>query len=104
MEQRVLIVQAAVKKLLHMHGKQSRLDSFIEAWLNVLIGFFISMLANFIIFPLVGVAASVSQVLWIGLLMTFVSVARSYFVRRWANKYLARIRTRLVDLLRKEVQ
>lgn len=103
MGQRVLIVQDAVKKLLHMYGKQSRLDSFIEAWINVLIGFFISMLSNFIIFPLVGVAASVGQVLWIGLLMTFVSVARSYFVRRWANKYLTQFREKVVEFLKKDV-
>lgn len=81
---------------------QSRLDSFIEAWLNVLIGFFISVLANFAIFPLVGVNASTGQILWIGVFMTFVSVARSYLVRRWANKYLTQFREKVVEFLKKE--
>ena len=83
---------------------QSKLDSFIEAWLNVLIGFGISVLANFVIFPWVGVSASTGQILRIGVGMTLVSVARSYFLRRWANKYLAQIRAKMVEFFRKEVK
>ena len=83
---------------------QSKLDSFIEAWLNVLIGFGISVLANFIIFPWVGITASTTQVLLVGLLMTGVSVARSYLVRRWANKYLSQVRAKIVEFFRKEVK
>lgn len=82
---------------------QSKLDSFIEAWLNVLIGFGISVLANFVIFPLVGIGASTTQIITVGIFMTFVSVARSYLVRRWANKYLVQFREKIVDFLRKEV-
>ena len=83
---------------------QSKLDSFIEAWLNVLIGFGISVLANFVIFPLVGIGASTTQIITVGIFMTLVSVARSYFVRRFANKYLAQIRAKIVELFRKEVK
>ena len=83
---------------------QSKLDSFIEAWLNVLIGFGISVLANFVIFPWVGITASTTQVLLVGLFMTGVSVARSYLVRRWANKYLSQVRTKMVEFFRKEVK
>ena len=83
---------------------QSKLDSFIEAWLNVLIGFGVSVLANFVIFPLVGIGASTTQIITVGIFMTFVSVARSYFVRRFANKYLAQIRAKIVEFFRKEVQ
>ena len=83
---------------------QSKLDSFIEAWLNVLIGFGISVLANFVIFPLVGIGASTTQILAVGIFMTFVSVARSYLVRRFANKYLAQIRAKMVEFFRKEVK
>ena len=83
---------------------QSKLDSFIEAWLNVLIGFGVSVLANFIIFPLVGIGASTSQVIAVGIFMTFVSVARSYLVRRWANKYLSQVRAKMVEFFRKEVK
>ena len=83
---------------------QSKLDSFIEAWLNVLIGFGVSVLANFVIFPLVGIGASTTQIITVGVFMTFVSVARSYFVRRFANKYLAQIRAKIVEFSRKEVK
>ena len=83
---------------------QSKLDSFIEAWLNGLIGFGISVLANFIIFPLVGIGASTAQVIAVGIFMTFISVARSYLVRRWANKYLSQVRAKMVEFFRKEVK
>ena len=83
---------------------QSRLDSFIEAWLNVLIGFGVSVLANFVIFPLVGIGASTTQIIAVGVFMTFVSVARSYLVRRWANKYLSQVRAKMVEFFRKEVK
>lgn len=83
---------------------QSKLDSFIEAWLNVLIGFGISVLANFVIFPLVGIGASTTQIITVGIFMTLVSVARSYFLRRWANKYLSQVRAKMVEFFRKEVQ
>ena len=83
---------------------QSKLDSFIEAWLNVLIGFGVSVLANFVIFPLVGIGASTTQIIAVGVFMTFVSVARSYLVRRWANKYLSQVRAKMVEFFRKEVR
>ena len=83
---------------------QSKLDSFIEAWLNVGIGFGVSVLANFVIFPLVGIGASTTQIIAVGIFMTFVSVARSYLVRRWANKYLSQVRAKIVEFFRKEVQ
>lgn len=83
---------------------QSRLDSFIEACINVSIGFGISVLANFVIFPLVGVSASGGQILWIGAFMTLISVARSYIVRRLAQKYLTEMKLRIVSFLRKEVK
>ena len=83
---------------------QSKLDSFIEAWLNVLVGFGVSVLANFVIFPLVGIGASTTQIIAVGIFMTFVSVARSYLVRRWANKYLSQVRAKMVEFFRKEMK
>lgn len=67
---------------------QTRLQSFIEACINVLIGFAINMLANFVILPLIGFAITVGQNLFIGVLYTIVSVARSYAIRRWFNARL----------------
>lgn len=67
---------------------QTRLGSFIEAWINVLIGFSINFAANLLILPLIGFHISLSQNLFIGVLYTFVSVARSYVIRRWFNARL----------------
>ena len=82
---------------------QSKLDSLIESCINVGIGFLVSVIANFIIFPWVGITASTIQVITVGIFMTFVSVARSYFVRRWANKYITQFREKVVEFLKKEV-
>ena len=67
---------------------QTRLGSFIEACINVLIGFAINFVANLVILPLIGFHISVSQNLFIGVLYTIVSVARSYVIRRWFNARL----------------
>ena len=83
---------------------QSKLDSLIESCINVGIGFLVSIIANFITFPWVGITASTTQVLLVGLFMTGVSVARSYLVRRWANKHLSQVRAKMVEFFRKEVK
>jgi hypothetical protein len=67
---------------------QTRLGSFIEAWINVAIGFAINFCANLLILPLIGFHISVSQNLFIGVLYTVISVARSYAIRRWFNAQL----------------
>lgn len=64
---------------------QTRLGSFIEAWINVAIGFGINFGANLFILPLIGFHISVGQNLFIGVLYTIISVARSYCIRRWFN-------------------
>lgn len=60
----------------------------IEAILNTLVGFFISFLVSAILLPAVGIPVSLSQNLLISLVMTFVSVARGYVIRRYAQKNL----------------
>ena len=82
---------------------QSKLDSFIEACINTFIGFIVATCANIIIFPIVGITASTSQAFLVGVLMTAISVARSYFIRRVANKWLTPARLWLVGKLRKEL-
>lgn len=67
---------------------QTRLGSFIEAWMNVLVGFLVNFGANLVILPLIGFHISVSQNLFIGVLYTIVSVIRSYCIRRWFNARL----------------
>lgn len=65
---------------------QTRLGSFIEAWVNVGIGFAINYCMNLVILNgVMGMGISLLQNLWIGLMFTVVSVARSYAVRRLFN-------------------
>ena len=69
---------------------QTRLGSFVEAWINVLIGLGINLTANAIFLPMIGFDISVSQNLTLGVIYTIISVARSYAVRRWFNAYIVR--------------
>ena len=45
---------------------QSRVESFVEAWINVAIGFWINFAANYFILPLFGFNVRLSQTFWIG--------------------------------------
>jgi len=65
---------------------QSKLQSFWEAWVNILIGFSINFLANMLILPLFGFNITVGDNLIIGVIYTLISLARSYAVRRWFNR------------------
>lgn len=76
---------------------QTRLGSFIEACINVVIGFAINMAANMLILPLIGFHITVGQNLFIGVLYTVISVARSYAVRRWFNARIHSTAQRLAD-------
>lgn len=67
---------------------QSRLGSFVESWINVLIGYTINFTANLLIFPLFGWDISIKQNLVLGGAYTVISVARSYAIRRWFNRYI----------------
>ena len=67
---------------------QTKLGSLIEACINVLIGFTINFFANILILPLIGFHITIGQNLFIGVLYTLVSVARSYVIRRWFNARL----------------
>ena len=67
---------------------QTRLGSFIEACINVAIGYVINFTANLLILPLIGFHITVGQNQFIGLLYTVISVCRSYVIRRWFNARL----------------
>jgi hypothetical protein len=68
---------------------QTKLGSFAEAWFNVAVGFGINYLGNIFILPLFGLNVSYSQAFWIGVIFTVISVARSYFLRRFMNNWKA---------------
>lgn len=77
---------------------QPRLGSLYEALINVVIGFAINYLANFVILPLYGFHITASQNLSMGLLYTGISIARSYVIRRWFNARLHAAAQRLATL------
>ena len=65
---------------------QTKRQSFIESLSNVAIGYLVSLISLFIIFPILGIESSTSKNLIITLYFTLVSVARSYILRRYFNK------------------
>lgn len=69
---------------------QSRIHSALESFLNVAIGFGVALLGQWLIFPLFGIAVSVSENLMIGALFTAISIIRSYVVRRVFNAWHVR--------------
>ena len=64
---------------------QTRTGSLIEAFINVLIGFWINYIANLLIFPLFGFQISLSDNFIMGLIYSAISIGRSYIIRRWFN-------------------
>lgn len=76
---------------------QTKLGSFIEACINVLIGFGINWVANLIILPQFGFQVTGVQAFNMGLLFTVISVARSYIIRRWFNQRIHQAAMRLAQ-------
>lgn len=67
--------------------RQTRQGSLVESGVNVAIGYSVAFVSQMVVFPLVGVRASVGQNVTIGLIFTVVSIARSYVVRRTFNRF-----------------
>jgi membrane protein CcdC involved in cytochrome C biogenesis len=62
--------------------KQSRLMSLVESLANVLVGYVVAVATHMAVFPLFGLAVTVTENLLIGLIFTVVSIVRSYLLRR----------------------
>ncbi|WP_262048638.1 hypothetical protein [Bradyrhizobium sp. Bra78] len=62
--------------------KQSKIMSLAESFINILVGFGISLAAQAFFLPLLGVAVSFQQNLMFALIMILISTARSYALRR----------------------
>ncbi len=79
--------------------QQTRVGSLIEAFANVLIGFWINYTANLIILPMFGFASlNPWTTFQIGLLYTLISIVRSYVLRRWFNARLHAVAQRLAGV------
>lgn len=66
---------------------QSRTQSLLESLANIAIGYIVALAGQFVVFPLVGVHASIGQNLTIGAAFTAISLARSYVLRRVFNRW-----------------
>lgn len=65
---------------------QTKRQSFVESLINVLIGYIISLLSLFIIFPILGIESNPGKNIIITLYFTLISIGRSYFLRRYFNQ------------------
>jgi hypothetical protein len=61
---------------------QSRTDSLIEASTNVLVGYLLALATQRLIYPLFGIATTLSTDALIAIVFTLVSLARAYLLRR----------------------
>jgi hypothetical protein len=66
--------------------KQTKKQSFTEAISNTAVGFIVSYVSTFLIFPLVGLKTTPGTNLIIVLYFTAVSILRGYVIRRLFNK------------------
>jgi len=62
--------------------KQTKLMSWLESLINIVVGFGISLLAQMFFLPLLGVSIDFHQNLMFALIMTVISILRSYTLRR----------------------
>jgi hypothetical protein len=53
--------------------------------MNILIGYTVALMSQFVIFPLFDIHVSLSDNLAIGAYFTVISLIRSYTIRRWFN-------------------
>ena len=64
---------------------QTKRESIVEAWVNIVIGFSINYAANLLLLPLVGAQLTAANNFWLGWTYTAVSILRQYAIRRWFN-------------------
>ena len=65
---------------------QTRLESFIESCMNILIGYGVALISQLLIFPLYGIHVPLASNIMIGIWFTIISLTRSYAIRRFYNR------------------
>lgn len=65
---------------------QTKLQSLIESFINILIGYMTAICSQILIFSLFNIYISIQDNLLIGLYFTIISLIRSYIIRRYFNK------------------
>lgn len=67
--------------------RQSRKASLAEAITNVVVGYWIAVAVQSVVFPLLGIRVSFSENIFIGAVFTAVSILRSYALRRLFERF-----------------
>jgi hypothetical protein len=62
--------------------KQSRKMSLVEAVTNVVVGFVLAIVTQAALYPILGIPVSIALNVLIATVFTFVSIMRSYVLRR----------------------
>jgi hypothetical protein len=65
---------------------QSKLSSAVEAVANVMVGYWLNVIANLLILPLFGWDLTMGDSMTLGVIYTFISLGRSYGLRRLFNR------------------
>ena len=66
---------------------QSRLMSLVEAVVNVIVGYGVAVVTQILIFPIFGLHTTLAQNLKMGVVFSFVSIARSFALRRLFEQF-----------------
>lgn len=77
--------------------QQTRLGSFIESVMNILIGYGVALASQIILFPFFDIHISLETNMWIGAWFTLISLVRSYVIRRWFNARLHKAAMELAE-------
>ena len=65
---------------------QTRTQSLIESTANILVGYFVAVGSQILVFPFFGIHIPLSTNIYIGLWFTLISLIRSYTLRRFFNE------------------
>ncbi|MGD9507001.1 MAG: hypothetical protein AB7X49_00375 [Geminicoccaceae bacterium] len=66
---------------------QSRSMSLVEALTNTIVGYVLAVATQLVVFPLYGLEVAVAAHLMIGAAFVLVSLARSYILRRFFERF-----------------
>lgn len=67
---------------------QTKKSSFLESAVNVLIGYFVALGSQLVVFPIFDILVPLSTNIGIGAWFTAISLTRSYVIRRVFNRAL----------------
>jgi hypothetical protein len=71
-----------VRDTIPLGYSQSRVMSFVEAVTNVVVGYGVAVITQILIFPIFDLHTTLAQNLQMGAIFSFVSIARSFALRR----------------------